>query len=415
MLKGTRVHIALWCLLLGLAEGRSHAAASDLELALGARSQASATRELEVEEAHRALQLAVAGTAVSFSVSPSLDLERDLDPVGDVEVETDVTVAAQLLYRHDARAIATARLVLTRAEARLRAQRRSDIERALLALSALRLALRVQDDARQAAAELPAQAAASDDAADRAVEIAARTAQLELRQAEEAVLEQRRALAELGILGPGALADVRFALPTAAPEAHPQAALLALQLVQARAGLRVAESAFFPTLAVTGRYEDMGFTTTGRLGLSAGRPEVALGVTYSPDDDRGWLVGVDATFRVRDVDVRSMAAAEAAVTAAERALDDFLTGYRDGESRSLAATEMAEEAFAIAWLTLELARRAAEDATAEDASEADSRRALQALRRADDAAERAWQRYVRTVADHLSVTEGDWRVLEAED
>lgn len=415
MLAVPRVHMAFWCLLLGLVEALAYAAAGDLEQALGARSQASAARERELEDAEQALQLAVTGTSVSFSASPSLELERDLDTLGDAEFESDVTLAAQLLYRFDARAIASARLTVARAEARLRAQRRADVERALLALSALRLALRAQDDARQAVAELPAPSDEPHGAVAPALEIEARTARLELRQADDAVRVHESALAELGIYGSGVLADVRFALATAAPESHPQARLLSLQLDQARSALRVAELAFLPTVAVTGRYEDMGFTTTGRVGLSSGRPEVALGVAYSPDDDRAWLVGVEATFRVRDVDVRSLAAAEAGVVAAAQAFDDFLAGYPESESRSRAATEMAQEAFAIAWLTLELAENEAADAVARGATESDIRRAVQAQRRADDAAERAWQRYVRAVADHLAVTESDWRVNEAEE
>ncbi len=403
----TPARIALLCLF-----ALSAARANDLEAALSARSAALVGREDEAAEAREALLLAETGTSFSASVSPSLTLEQDLASARDVEFDAGFSLAGQVVYRFDARAIATARIGVLRAEARARAQHRTDVERALLALSALRLALRSLDDARASVEALDAgRSDAQAEGGDPLAEIEARTAALDLRQAEEAVRVQRQTLAGLGLEGPGSLEEIYLILRSSDPAGHPQAQLLRQQVAQARAGLRLSELAFVPTLALTGRYEESGVTTTARMALAAGRPEVSLGVGYRADDDRAWSVGVDATFRIRDSDLRGLAAAEAAVAEAERALEEFLASQGERERVSLNVAQIAEEAFAISLLTLELARQAAAGAV----GEVETRRASQALRRADDAAERAWQRYVRAVADHLAITEGEWRVREVDE
>lgn len=401
----TPARIALFCLLAFAA-----ARANDVDAALGARSAALADREDELVEASEALQLARTGTSFSASISPALTWEQDLVGARDVEFDTDLSLSGQVVYRFDARAISTATVAALRAEARVRAQHRSDVERALVAFSALRLALRSLADAQADAFALEDAGPATQAERDAVAEIEARTAALDLRQAEEAVRVQRQALAELGLEGRGALEEIYFALAVGDAVEHPQARLLNELLLRARAGLRAAELAFLPTLAVTGRYEDSGVTTTARLAMAAGRPEASLGVGYRADDDRAWLVGVEAVIRIRDSDLRDLSEAEAEVAAAELELIEFLLGQPERERISLEVAQMAEEGFAIALLTLELARGTAAAA----AGEAETRRALQALRRADDAAERAWQRYVRSVADHLAVTEGAWRVREVE-
>lgn len=381
----------------------------DLAIALGARSTAMSEREDELQSARDALVVAVSGMSFTATLSPSATWERDLVPAGSgVEFDADLAVAGQLVYRYDQRALLTARLAVVRAEGRLTAQRRSDVERALLALSSLRLALRTAADA-----EAALRAARSEDAPenDLLTELELRSAALDLRAAEESVDAQRQALAELGVHAQGALSEIYFAVPQAQPEAHQQVAILRLQLSQAAAAVRAAEFAFLPTVELTGRYEESGVTASGRVALAAGRPEVALGVAYRPDDDRTWQVGIGATFRVRDTDLRSLAAAEASLLEASAAVEAFLASYDRRSRESLNAVAIAEEGFSIAMGLLALAH----EGVARASGEVEMRRAQQALRRADDAAERAWQRYVRAMGDHLEVADGDWWVDEAEE
>lgn len=414
MLLGNRARILLTCLVAFAAVQsslRASAQDGDLAIALSARSPLVVERELELEAARSALEVAEAGVSLSASVSPSLTFDRDLSPVGEVDFDADVALAAQLVYRYDQRARLTARLAVARAEIRVRTQRRTDVERALLALSALRLALRSELDARTELEAVGSRGTAPDGSRDLLAELEARSAALDLRAAEESVGTQRRLLADLGIAGSGALSESYFDVPRAVPASHSQAELLRLQLAQAEAALRTAEFAFLPTLEVTGRYEDSGLTTSGRVALAGGRPEVAIGLTYRPDDDRAWRVGVGATFRVRDVDVRSLASAEASVADARAALERFTESQTERLRGSLVSVELTEEGFSLAMLTLTLAREAVGQAV----GEAELRRAQTALRRADDAAERAWQRYVRAVADHLTVVDGDWQANEAEE
>lgn len=402
----TPARIAIFCLFAFAA-----ARADDLDVVRGARSDTLTAREAELALALDQLRQAQTGTSFSASVSPSFGWEQDLGRGRDVEFETGLSVSGQVVYRFDARSITTATAAVLRAEARVRAQHRTDIERGLLALSALRLALRSLADARTAVEALQSETSAEPEAGALA-ELEARTAALDLRQAEESVRAQLDLLAGLGLDGPGALEETYFVLAIGDPADHPQAQLLRVKIERAYAGLRQAELAFIPTLAVTGRYEDSGVTTTARAALATGRPEVSLGVGYRSDDDRSWSVGVEAQIRLRDSDLRGLSEAQAALLAAERELVEFLNSQPQRARSGRETALIAEEGFALALLTLELAERTA--AAAASGSETESRRALQALRRADDAAERAWQRYVRSVADHLAVTEGEWQVREVE-
>ena len=412
---------------------------ADLAIAFGATSDAVRERQAAVTTARTNLARAITGLTVVAQAAPSLEFERDLTKPSDQGAwETDIDLSVDATYRRDAQAIVRARIALATAESRLRDQLRADLQRALLALSAERLDSRSLQDAENAAAETLAAwiAAEQDGATERellSLRVAAELAANALERAHAEALADALASERLGLRGSaplssawltgatGALSDLSpsalrsriLTVPT--PEQHSQAALLLLQLNLATARANASAFTVVREIEVYGAYENTGFEVDGRIALVTGVPLVGAGVSWTNgDDDVGFTVGIGATLRLTDSTARDAAAATQAVSDAQADYAAFLDGQVDAELRARRAADLEYEEFGLARLQLQLLEEELETAAAAGTTDREVQRLTTAVRRSQDATERAWQRYVRSLVSYLGIVDATWRadVLE---
>ena len=411
---------------------------SDLAVALSATSDAVRERHAAVTTARATLNRVVAGLSVTAQAAPKLEFERDLtDPSDQGAWETDIDVSIDAAYRRDTQAITRARLALATAESRLRDQLRADLQRALLALSAQRLDARSASDAELAAEEAlgALRAAEQGGATDDELLTVRITAELALNAVERAHADALAASEAAALLGLAASAPVSSVLVTGptgtlrdlspatlhatvlsvpAPEQHSRAQSLLLQMTLASAQANASAFTVLREIEVYGGYENRGFEADGRLALVTGVPLVGAGVSWTNgEDDVGFTVGVGATLRLTDATARDAAAAAQAVTDAQAEYAGFLDAQVAAELAARRAAELEFEEFGLARLQQQLL----EDqlaANAENVDDRDLQRLNTAARRAQDATERAWQRYVRTLVNYLGIVDATWRadVLE---
>src|SRR5690606_6230483 len=184
---------------------------ADLDAALGFSSEDAEALERDLDDARAELRLARRGLSAVGTLAPGVDHVNEpaaAPGAWEVELELDLTAA----YRYDREEIIEAEIAVERAEGRLRAQRRDDLETALLALSDSRLSeLAVQEsrtELEEAQAELAE--ALQDGLGERdleALRIEVEAAAVEL---ERELLGQREAdatLAQLGLSEAGAAND----------------------------------------------------------------------------------------------------------------------------------------------------------------------------------------------------------------
>lgn len=407
---------------------------ADLALAFGATSDAVLERTAALAAARMALARAVAGFGVAAEAAPSLEFERDLaDPVDQGAWETDIDLSVTASYRRDAVAVARAGLAVTTAEARLRDQLRDDLQRALLALSNARLADRGLADAVLAAEEAERTLAEAEEAgapADEllalrvAVELATNAVEREAAASAAADEDEARlglttavpiistlltgAERVLGDLAPGAITGLGLRVPS--PEQHVGARSLAATLALALAQSNATTFNVLHEFEVYGTYETSGFEVEGRAALTGGVPLVGSTLSWTHgEDDVGFVVGVGATLRLDDQTATRAAEAARVVTAAQSAYASFLGGQVAAELAARRAAELEFEDFALTRLQLMSAQAQLEQARAAGSAQREVQRLVTAHRRAQDAAERAWQRYVRSLIGYLGVADAIWR------
>jgi len=319
-------------------------------------------------------------------------------------------------------------VALERAEARLRAQQRADLERALLAMSASRLSAMAVEDASADLAEAEAELAAATASAQPPLNLEALAVEVELAGValEQELLahrERSEALAELGLSEVFAsdAANQVTAAPTvygawlasppapelafpagAAPRTAPQLPLLAMRLALAEQALALAPFEALRELEIYGGYEVNGVTAGGRLALEVGVPTAEASLGWQTDsDDHAFTVGFGATFRLSDSSSADTKVAQRDVTDARLALAEHIAAWPQAERRAAASTALAYREFALELRVLEISNAALEQVAAGDERELRSRR--NDARRARLAGERAWQRYVRALTDYLDV------------
>jgi hypothetical protein len=413
--------------------------ATDMATALGATSDAVRERQSAVVAARTNLARAIAGLEVVGLVAPALEFERDLtDPAAQGAWETDVDVSLDATYRRDTRAVLRARLALLNAQTQLRDQVRADLQRALLALSAARLDARSASQAEVAAEQARAALAEAETSGATEPELLQLrvAAELAANAVERAQVEAQAATAVAARLGLGDSAPLAGAplssafvadgdhtleglspasvvarlvtVPT--PELHSEARALAVRLSLATAQANATAFTVLRELELYGAYENTGFEVESRVALVTGVPLVGAGVSWTNGEtDVGFTVGIGATLRVSDATGREAAAAAEAVTEAHADYAAFLDAQVAAE---LAARRMADlefEEFGLERLQWNLVESQLAAVEAEGAPQREVQRLTTALGRAQDATERAWQRYVRSLVNYLGVVDAMWR------
>jgi hypothetical protein len=411
---------------------------TDLAVALGATSDAVRERQAAVVTARTNLARATLGLEVVALAAPTLEFERDLaDPADQGAWEPDIDVSLEATYRRDAQAVLRARLALTNAEILLRDQVRADLQRALLALSAERLDARSLSEAESAAAEAATALEAAEASGATAEELlplqlAAELAANAVERARAEGLASAAAAARLGLggsaprsgpltsalvgsedhtldaLSPRSIVALLVTVPT--PEQHAEARALALRLTLATAQSNATAFSVLRELEVYGAYENTGFEVESRVALVTGVPLVGAGVSWTNGEaDVGFTVGIGATLRVTDATGREAAAAARAVTEAHAAYAAFLDAQVAAEAAARSMADLDFEEFGLTRLQWLLAEGQLAAAEAEGASEREVQRLATARERAQDATERAWQRYVRSLVGYLGVVDAMWR------
>ncbi len=390
----------------GHADGAGTAAAADevpadILAALAARSPASVQRARDLEDRRIERDRVVRGVGFAASAKPTLDLEQDLsDPNDHGTWDADLLLEATFTYRYDAVATLDAEVRLERAAARLRAQRRADVEQALLDLSRLRIAERSLQAARQERDASLEDASADPD--DPALARALDRAELEVDELLLDVETLAWELTQLGIRPTGAWRPFAFELPVVTQGRHPRALALGLEVALAEARRERASTSVLDEIELTATYETAGARALGSVGWDAGRPQASVTVRWRPGDARGWGVGVSARLQVDDATTATLARAERDLHDAEAALASFVEAF----GRSVEASARRVD---IAWRDVTYAERdLADTRRARDESPTSGSRAELAVRRAEDALDRAWQGYVRAVADHLELLDAAW-------
>ncbi|HET8984333.1 MAG TPA: hypothetical protein VFN03_01115, partial [Trueperaceae bacterium] len=212
----------------------------------------------------------------------------------------------------------------------------------------------------------------------------------------------------LGDLSPAAMVAHLVKVPT--PEQHSEARLLALRLTLATAESAATAFTVLRELEVYGAYENTGFEVESRVALVTGVPLVGAGVSWTNGEaDVGFTVGIGATLRVTDSTGREAAAAAQAVTVAHADYAAFLDAQVAAEFAARRMADLDFEEFGLERLQWRLIESQLAAAEVEDASEREVQRLATALGRAQDATERAWQRYVRSLVSYLGVVDAMWR------
>jgi hypothetical protein len=375
---------------------------ADVVAALSARSEAAELRARDLDDRREERDRGRRGIGFAASATPTLGFEQDLaDPADPGAWDAGFLVEATLTYRYDTVAALDAELRVERAAARLRDQRRRDVEVALLTLARLRIAERGLRSARAERDALLEEAEAGT-ASDPATAIAVGRADLDVDERTLDVETLRQTLADLGVRTNGDWRAVSFDLPAVSAARHPQGRVLALEVARAQARRLRASTSVLDDLEMAASYEAAGARARGSVAWDGGRPEAAVALRWRPGDAHGWSVGVSAKLRLDDDTFAVQARAERDLHDAEAALASFVDDYEravDGSSRRV---DMAWRDVTYAEMALSEALRAWHDTTGQGS------RAEQALRRAEDGLDRAWQSYVRAVADHLELLDAPW-------
>lgn len=411
----------------------------DLALALGATSADVADRAAALGASRAARARAAAGLSFAGEASPIIEFERDLaDPTDQGAWGTDIDLSVGVSYRRDAQALARAGLAVTVAEARLNDQARDDLQRSLLALSTMRLAQRDLEDAAQAAAQAAAAVAEAEARGAAAVDlmplrIAVELASNAVEREQAAVATAADAAARLGLttavppastlledgrtlgaLAPSSLTRTLMTVPT--PEQHGRARTLSSELAVAVARANGTPFDVVREIEVYGAYENAGFEIQTRAALATGVPVIGSTLSWTNgSDDVGFVVGVGATLKVTDATAATAAAASQAVSEARALYAAFLDAQVSSELAARRAAEREFEDFALTSLQLMSAQALVSEARAAGASERELQRLATAHRRAQDATERAWQRYVRSLVSYLGVADATWRSVVMEE
>lgn len=374
----------------------------DVMAALAARSEAAELRARDLDDRREERDRVRLGLGFAATATPTLGFEQDLADPGDPGAwDAGFVVEATLTYRYDTVAALDAELRVEQAAARLRDQRRRDVEDALLTLSRLRIAERGLRSAR-AERDALVQEAGSDGSGDTTTAVAIGKAELDVDERSLDVETLRQTLTDLGVRTSGDWRAVAFDLPVMSAERHPQARILALEVARAQARRLRASASVLDDLEIAASYDAAGARARGSVAWDGGRPEAAVALRWRPDDAHGWGVAVAAKFRLDDDTFAAQARAERDQSDAEAALAAFVDDYERDVDASARRVDMAWRDVTYADMALTEALRAWRDEP-EPGS-----RAEQALRRAEDALDRAWQGYVRAVADHLELLDAPW-------
>ncbi len=379
----------------------------DLALLAGHVSAAAAARADQVAAAAADLERTYWALSWALEATPEAGYELDVarDRGG---WEAGFEVELELGAERDEDAILRARAALAAAEGRYRAQRRADLRAGLLALSQERLARRQLADAEAEAEEAAASLAAAQGSGAGApelvsLEVAASLAALDLEREQLGYRPRARVLAELGVADGPASGDHLLQGPVpsgvrAAPT-HQQAAALALAVD--RAALRVRDLPFenVREVEVTASYRAGGLQVGAELGLRGGVPTADAQLGWRSGDGAHRVgLGVSATLLLSDASSRRPSLALAELDLARRTQAAYEAGRAEREHEALRLLELAYAELHV----LVVARDAAADELAAARSAGrDAARLEAAARRAEDAAERAWQRYVRALFDYL--------------
>lgn len=446
---------ALLVTLSGAAAARGAAAltpaylcAQDLELALQARSPATAVRQAEVRRRQEDLRLAELGLSLLLTVEPGAVLGANLKKDEPAALRPTFEADASLGYRRDEVAVARARLALDSAQRRQVTQARADGLQALISLSRLRAAqgLYAQADANAVEAEeLAASVQQSAAIAEEQSETPNRGepdegVQLDVRELQLAAA-RARATADDRLADVAAarteLNRLQVALPDSLPVATAWGPLACLQLGNGLAQapppqlapaqeaaeqrlerLRLEEqlaaalhqrAALAPLrdLTLLARYQEGGTRLTTQLELAGGRPGAGVALRWRNTDVNAWSVELAATLRLDDSMGRELAAAQQALLEAQRAL-------KEHESELAGIIQAEERAARGAWRDLAFAAEAVAIATARSERAEGERqitRAQQVLARSQDALEREYQAYVRALARYLAAFDLPWSAL----
>ncbi len=411
----------------------------DLEAALVAESSARWLREDEVLRRETDLELARLGVTASIGLRPSAGVGHDLDPEEGVDALDLIgyQVDAALGYRYDDVAIARAHASLVAARGRLVAQRRADVLDALVAISRLRVAERVEAVAEvelalalgglaqaeatalQRAADpdygpLPGSPAAEDPGPPaepvflREARLQARRAELDLEDAKAGSSAQLAALAALGVTPPGRTEEDCLLAPLELP-AHRADELLARMALQAALQLAEAQRSramWAPVrdLKLEAHYQEEGARATASAGIANGRPNAGVALRWRPTGKDAWRIQLSANLRLDESMGAAVLEAEAAAFKAREALSAF-------DTAQVAAIAGARRALARAWAEVEVLDEALQLAIIKRDDPAEARylpRNVQAVARALDARERGLQGYLKTYAAYLGVFEAQW-------
>ena len=407
---------------------------SDFRTASHLGSAASELRARDVSDALAALTYARRGLSFDGTFEPSSEFERDQQTgIGSWDVDVEVELSAE--YAYDRERILRAEIAFERAVARWRAQRRSDVERALLALSGARLSssavAEAQVDVATTSAELNSAVTAG--AAELEIEMLAVEAELAAVTLEQELLESTDAATALAAQGlselstPSAAASAAMAAETRvaklsappapgltfseanAPLLAPQLTLLSLRLLVAEQALALTPFETIRELEVYGGYEVGGVEAGARLALAVGVPTTTTTLAWqSGVDDHAFTVGFGATFRLSDRSSAETRVVQREVADARAALADHVSSWQGDELQARRSAELAFREFELELLALELSRDALEQVEP-SGDEREVSSARNAVRRAGETGERAWQRYVRALFDYLDVIDVELR------
>lgn len=383
----------------------------DLALLAGLVSEGAAARAEQVRTAREELARALRGLTVELEATPearyALDLARG-NGGWDAGLEVELGVGAA----RDEDRVLRAQAALAAAEGRYRAQLRADLRAGLLALSQERLAARTLADAEAAAAEAraaveEARAAGAGETELAALEVAAGLAAVELERARLGYRTRDAVLAEIGAPRAAREAGAYLLGPVppglSRPEQHRERAALAVAAERADLALRRLPFEHLREVELTADYRDGGFAVEAELGLRRGVP--------TADATFGWSTSEGAPRLRFGVSARLLfsngSSARPTLVVAERelaltALAEFDAAQPDREREALRLLELAYEELHLRLLSRDAAEAALEAARAQGR---DTARLEASLRRADDASERAWQRYVRALFDYLETTD----------
>src|SRR5690606_18450755 len=179
--------------------------------------------------------------------------------------------------------------------------------------------------------------------------------------------------------------------------------LLSLRLSLAEQAFALAPFETVRALEVYGGYEVGGVEAGARLALEVGVPTASTTLGWqSGVDDHAFTVGFGATLRLSDLSSTQRRVMQREVADARVELDGHLANWPDGHVKARTNAELAYREFELELLTLELARSALQrvEASGDDREVSSAR---DAVRRAGETGERAWQRYVRALFDYLDV------------